>query len=129
MQARWLPVPPAAAAAAATLTPPPLALDQAAELRGQLSRIMPPLEVDWAADATINTTRLPSRTAAAGARPQSPLGVFERRPSMRLDQHPDLGLASPFQQGGAAGPPGGEHGAQRLPSGAGACLGRVGRLG
>ena len=85
--------------------PPP----QVEELRQQLSRIMPPLEVGWQ-DATVNTTRLPS--AAQPATHPSPFGAFERRHSMRQG-------AAQAQQGRQQSPQADEqlHGDSRTASG------------
>lgn len=66
------------------------------ELVGQLSRIIPPVDVAWT-DAVVNTSALPS--AQQPGRPQSPLGAFERRHSMSLQGQGRPPLATPPPSG------------------------------
>lgn len=65
---------------------PTAAYAQVEELRQRLSAIMPPLEVDWQQDATVNATRLPSTEAPRGASPFGASFAFQRRHSMRGQQ-------------------------------------------
>lgn len=65
---------------------------QADELRGRLSAILRPVEVDWTTEATINLSSLPS--ASHPGLGNSPLGAFERRHSIRPGQHSELAAAA-----------------------------------
>ncbi len=80
---------------------------QVEELRQRLSAIMPPLEVGWQQDATVNATRLPSVEHPLGASPFGASFAFQRRHSMRPEQraHHTAAAAAAAQQAGKQGSP------------------------
>lgn len=84
---------------------PPRWIVQVEELRQRLSAIMPPLEVDWQQDVTINATRLPSAEQPPGSSPFGASFAFQRRHSMRLGQRDQHTAAAMAQQVGKQGSP------------------------
>lgn len=57
---------------------------QVEDLRRRLSGIIPPVDVQWGAQATVNTSGISGSGPGGGGRPTTPLGAFERRQSVSL---------------------------------------------
>lgn len=66
---------------------------QVDELRQRLSGIIPPVDVQWGAEATVNTSGLAGSVPGGAVRPTTSLGSFERRQSVNL-RHRAGGAAS-----------------------------------